>query len=1059
MALQGDLTSVGLADVFQMLALNRKQGILCITGVDRWRALYFDVRGVTLYYNEHIFLDRVLDSLVRRHFLGADVLAALRRENSGDPIGTVEAILSSGVVPEEAFLSSFREEMEEQIYDLFLWENVHWEFLEGVDQLPGREGVINENFSLNSDSLVMEAARRLDEWGFIKEVVPGPMSVFEPVEQTLGEAVVGLDENVLALLDLIDGKRSMERIVEMSGLTPFHVFKEVSQLVQEGYVRPIDEGQLLPRAEECMSAGRFDDALHLLESAISVGAGLPHSYKRAAQTYESLQEFARAIWHYKNYSNAMVEAGNVEEAVAVLEHCLELIPTDLDALERLVQALSLQDLPTHDPHSVGKELIDIYLDLDETERARKVLEGLLQVRPADVELKKTLIAVHTKAGDTRRVMELYEAIAEDLVKQKDPIGAVRYLQKILMIDRNRRDISDRIKQLYVIDEKHRSRRRGMFMMLASMLCLVAIGSFYYLYEQNVSRVIQEINVEPLIERKDYAGAIARYEQVLDEYPLTLKRNYILTQIERIRSLKALDEARKERQDRVLKKIAEQKRKEYLRLWRHNVKTFPEEKSVEKALDRLDNILRLVKEADQPQDRAWRKKVELDAAIEELRNYIARAGSLARQVSECLRDGRRDRARSLAVELHRDYPFAKPAGSTLVPFRLESKPQGAVLKRAGKPIMRRGRPVTTPAWLQLPYEDTVRIQLEKDGFKTYTVAVRGKDPSPRVVVLPVKPDVVLTLDELPQTSPLFKGRIGVAALSGGRVQAFSSSTGKARWTIKLQGLERVKFQPILAGDLVIFATTGTNSRVIAVRIDDGAEQWRVPVSSGVSSRLVPGDGAFAFVSGDGIVRVHANSGKLLWAHPTQSSPVGEPRWESGSLVYATSSSILVFDPKGKVQRKIDTEVSIAGTPEVIGGLYFVPSSDGQVHALDAKGRLIWKKRVAEQFEPIQLYGDAQGIVSLSLNSGEIWRFRSETGEAIANRKLNGAILGRPLIRRDLMYIASNAKKSSSTTAIDVRGSSLSVLWEYKLDAPLVGPPSIIGNRVAVVSKARRIHVLR
>ena len=71
MALKGDLTSVGLADVFQMLALNQKVGILSIFDVDHWRALYFDRRGVTLYYNEHVFLDRLLDGLMQRGHPGS----------------------------------------------------------------------------------------------------------------------------------------------------------------------------------------------------------------------------------------------------------------------------------------------------------------------------------------------------------------------------------------------------------------------------------------------------------------------------------------------------------------------------------------------------------------------------------------------------------------------------------------------------------------------------------------------------------------------------------------------------------------------------------------------------------------------------------------------------------------------------------------------------------------------------------------------------------------------------------------------------------------------------
>ncbi|MEY2980412.1 MAG: hypothetical protein RL562_639, partial [Planctomycetota bacterium] len=39
MALKGDLASVDLAQVFQMLALNQKVGMLCITSPRGWRAL------------------------------------------------------------------------------------------------------------------------------------------------------------------------------------------------------------------------------------------------------------------------------------------------------------------------------------------------------------------------------------------------------------------------------------------------------------------------------------------------------------------------------------------------------------------------------------------------------------------------------------------------------------------------------------------------------------------------------------------------------------------------------------------------------------------------------------------------------------------------------------------------------------------------------------------------------------------------------------------------------------------------------------------------------------
>ena len=62
MALRGDLGSVDLAQVFQMLALNKKVGLLSIQSSEERHVLYFDERGVTVCHNAH----RLLDTAVAR---------------------------------------------------------------------------------------------------------------------------------------------------------------------------------------------------------------------------------------------------------------------------------------------------------------------------------------------------------------------------------------------------------------------------------------------------------------------------------------------------------------------------------------------------------------------------------------------------------------------------------------------------------------------------------------------------------------------------------------------------------------------------------------------------------------------------------------------------------------------------------------------------------------------------------------------------------------------------------------------------------------------------------
>jgi hypothetical protein len=160
-------------------------------------------------------------------------------------------------------------------------------------------------------------------------------------------------------------------------------------------------------------------------------------------------------------------------------------------------------------------------------------------RSADVELKKSLVGVHTRAGDTKRVLELYESIAADLVASHDLIGAIKYLQKILMFDRGRKDISERIRQLYVLDERMRIRKRGMNTAIAVVLCLCVLGAIYYFYESHVRGIYNSLppQAEMYVSQNDDAAAVALYNDFLRRYPLTLMVSDAKGEIARVTGLK------------------------------------------------------------------------------------------------------------------------------------------------------------------------------------------------------------------------------------------------------------------------------------------------------------------------------------------------------------------------------------------------------------------------------------------------------------------------------------------------------------------------------------------
>src|SRR5262245_5649838 len=98
MALRGDLASVDLAQVFQVLALNKKVGLLSIQSAKLWKVLYFDQRGVTVYHNVHQVLDRVVAAFVRSGRLSEPVVDEVRDHAARTGQGLADSLLAGGYV-------------------------------------------------------------------------------------------------------------------------------------------------------------------------------------------------------------------------------------------------------------------------------------------------------------------------------------------------------------------------------------------------------------------------------------------------------------------------------------------------------------------------------------------------------------------------------------------------------------------------------------------------------------------------------------------------------------------------------------------------------------------------------------------------------------------------------------------------------------------------------------------------------------------------------------------------------------------------------------------------
>jgi hypothetical protein len=119
---------------------------------------------------------------------------------------------------------------EEAVYALAIWSQGDFRFEPGI---ATDQRTINKS----NTNLLMEAARRLDEWRVLSKKVPSVDMVPEFVVQDSREGQINLNTSEWMILSKIDGHRSVKSIAQSAGLSVFDVAKILYGLVATSLIR------------------------------------------------------------------------------------------------------------------------------------------------------------------------------------------------------------------------------------------------------------------------------------------------------------------------------------------------------------------------------------------------------------------------------------------------------------------------------------------------------------------------------------------------------------------------------------------------------------------------------------------------------------------------------------------------------------------------------------------------------------------------------------------------------------------------------------------------------
>ena len=272
MALEGPLKDLHIQDVFQLLDLGRKSGVLRVTSELRQTAgtVCFERGGVVAAAvgNDPQPLGA---RLVRTgKITAADLDHARAMQSGGDERRLGDILVGLGVISRRELERQLKAQIEEAVFDLLRWSEGYFRFEEGAAYHAAVEAPVR----FPTEALLMEAARRIDEWSRIGSKVSHLRLVPRlPAPEAQGSEPLDLVPFEWEVLAAVDGSRDLHSLAEVLGRSEFEVARTVYGLTNAGIVGlddPAHPGQepepgrdlaaLLVPAREALAQGQYDIA-------------------------------------------------------------------------------------------------------------------------------------------------------------------------------------------------------------------------------------------------------------------------------------------------------------------------------------------------------------------------------------------------------------------------------------------------------------------------------------------------------------------------------------------------------------------------------------------------------------------------------------------------------------------------------------------------------------------------------------------------------------------------------------------------------------------------------
>ena len=520
MGFAGELTTIGLDEVFSNVGLNRLTGVLTVTQRERQACVLFEdglLRAVDPGPGHALDYVQIIDNadLADPAWLkqaegrrGRRTLKSLLRARKGFDESGYDAAIQAAVREEVVLLLGLREA------SFVFEEGRRYDVSFDAEQL-GCDIVIDPL------EVVEEARRRIEEWGRISEWIDSEFDIFVAVRGAPDDS----PKDVERVLDLLDGMHAVREVVRELPYGSFHVMRTITDLAEAGIVLKASDEHLVHLAREAGEEGDVHRAIHHLEVVLDrspedlpVRRLLVEQQQRAGRKQE-------AAFSWNRIAQLQEERGDLDGALESYVKAAQLMPHDTDTVTRMFE-LHLTRGDRRKVLEAGTELARRLMREHSYPEAISVLRRMLEVDDTNRTFREAIATAHLKSHEHDAARDVFLELARETWTAGAFEESLRFYRNVLAIDHGHPEAQRHVREIESgqARRRRRSRMRRSFSALGALLLTLAtwqIGREWLAHEALDSAARASLTAlagKP----SDLAisASVGRYVSVMADHPWT-----------------------------------------------------------------------------------------------------------------------------------------------------------------------------------------------------------------------------------------------------------------------------------------------------------------------------------------------------------------------------------------------------------------------------------------------------------------------------------------------------------------------------------------------------------